>query len=291
MTAVAMAGRGVLVIAATPIGDVTDASPKLLQALADADVIAAEDTRRFGRLRAALGVETHARVVSYYDANEVRRTEELVDELRAGACVVLITDAGMPGVSDPGYRLVAAAIDAEVRVTAVAGASAVTAALAVSGLPVDRFCFEGFLPRRAGERDRRLRELVTEPRTMVFFESPRRVGPTLASLADVFGSDRRAVVCRELTKTHEEVRRGTLGELVAWATEGVRGEVTLVVAGADMSLAPPDEATLLAAVNEEMALGHSRRTAIDSVAERFGVPRRVVYAAAIRKTDGGASLG
>src|SRR3954453_3186007 len=255
MTAVAMSGRGVLVIAATPIGDVTDASPKLISALADADVIAAEDTRRFGRLRAALGVETHARGGSYYDAKGVRRAEELADELRAGACVVLITDAGMPGVSDPGYRLVAAAIDAGVQVTAVGGASAVTTALAVSGLPVDRFCFEGFLPRRTGERERRVQEMAAEPRTMGFFESPRRLGATLAALAAAFGSDRRGVVCRELTKTHEEVRRGGLAELAEWAAPGVRGEVTLVVAGAAEAMVRPDDATLLAAVNAEIAAG------------------------------------
>src|SRR3954452_25471210 len=167
MTDVAVSRRGLLVVAATPIGDVTDASPRLASVLAEADVIAAEDTRRFARLRASLGVETHARVTSYFEANEARRTSELVDELRAGPCVVLITDAGMPGVSDPGYRLVAAAIDAGVQVTAVGGASAVTTALAVSGLPVDRFCFEGFLPRRTGERERRLQEMAAEPRTMV----------------------------------------------------------------------------------------------------------------------------
>jgi len=288
---VAVSGRGVLVVAATPIGDITDASPKLLTALAEADVIAAEDTRRFARLRGSLGIETHARVVSYYDANEARRTQELVDELLAGARVLLISDAGMPGVSDPGYRLVAAAVDAGVQVTAVAGASAVTAALAVSGLPVDRFCFEGFLPRRAGECGRRLTELATEPRTMVFFESPRRVGATLAALADAFGAGRQAVVCRELTKTHEEIRRGRLAELAAWATDNVRGEVTLVVAGADVATARPDDETLLAAINAEMAAGQSRRSAVDAVAARFGVPRRVAYAAATRKTDGGASLG
>jgi 16S rRNA (cytidine1402-2'-O)-methyltransferase len=291
MTAVTATARGVLVVAGTPIGDVGDASPRLAEALAQADVIAAEDTRRFGRLRAALEVETDARVVSYFEANEERRTDELLHALRDGARVVLLTDAGMPGVSDPGYRLVAAAVESGVAVTAIPGPSAVTTALAVSGLPSDRYCFEGFLPRRDGERRRLLRELAGEGRTLVFFESPRRLAATLSAMADVMGADRRAAVCRELTKTHEEIRRGTVGELAAWATGGVLGEVTVVLAGAEAPVAAPDEAALARAVTDQMASGESRRTAVDKVAARFGVPRRTVYAAATRKTDGGPSLG
>ncbi|MFL6238664.1 MAG: 16S rRNA (cytidine(1402)-2'-O)-methyltransferase [Actinomycetes bacterium] len=285
------ASGGVLVVAATPIGDVDDAAPRLAAELARADVIAAEDTRRFARLRAALGVDIPGRVVSYFDGNEARRTTELLAELEAGARVVLVTDAGMPAISDPGYRLVAAALDAGLTVTAVAGPSAVTTALAVSGLAVDRFCFEGFLPRRTGERARRLQELAAEPRTMVFFESPRRVAATLAALASAFGSDRLAAVCRELTKTHEEVRRASLGELCLWAADEVRGEVTLVVAGASHVRRVPDDRELAAAVDERVAAGASRRTAIDAVAAELGLPRRHVYAAATRKSDGGASLG
>jgi 16S rRNA (cytidine1402-2'-O)-methyltransferase len=291
MTVVTASTGGVLIVAATPIGDVSDASPRLAAELAHADVIAAEDTRRLARLRASLGVEVRGRVVSYYEANEQRRTAELVAALLSGSRVVLLTDAGTPSVSDPGYRLVAAAVAAGVRVTAVAGPSAVTTALAVSGLPVDRFCFEGFLPRRPGDRSRRLATLATEPRTLVFFESPRRLATTLSGLATAFGADRPAVVCRELTKTHEEVRRGSLSELASWADDGVRGEVTLVVAGCDESATRPDDEFLAAAVAAHMAAGDSRRTAVDLVAASHGLPRRTVYAAATKKTDGGSSLG
>src|SRR5690242_4104464 len=195
-------------------------------------VIAAEDTRRLQRLCRDLGVRPAGRVLSFFDGNEAGRVPQLLAELAAGHDVLVITDAGMPSVSDPGYRLVAAAVDAGVRVTAVPGPSAVLTALAVSGLPVDRFCFEGFLPRKGGERQRRLDELATEPRTLVFFEAPHRTADALTALAAAFGDERRGAVCRELTKTYEEVRRGGLGELAEWAAEGVRGEVTLVVEGA-----------------------------------------------------------
>src|SRR6516225_8674032 len=225
-------GPGMLIVAAAPIGRPEDASPRLASALARAAVVAAEDTRRVRRLAAALGVTPAGRTVSYYDDVERDRVPGLLDSLRSGDDVLLITDAGMPGVSDPGYRLVAAAAAAGLRVTVLPGPSAVTAALAVSGLPSDRFCFEGFPPRRAGERARRFASLAAEPRTMVFFESPHRLAGTLAGLVAEFGPDRRAVACRELTKTYEEIRRGTLAELAGWATAGVRGEITLVVAGA-----------------------------------------------------------
>ena len=221
-----------LVLAATPIGRIEDAPPRLATELAQADVIAAEDTRRLRRLLTDLGVTATARVVSYFEGNESTRTAGLLESLAAGERVVLVTDAGMPSVSDPGYRLVAAAVEADIEVTAVPGPSAVLTALAVSGLPVDRFCFEGFLPRKAGERRRRLTGLVTEPRTMVFFEAPHRTAETLQAMADVLGAERRGAVCRELTKTYEEVRRGGLAELADWARDGVRGEVTLVVEGA-----------------------------------------------------------
>jgi 16S rRNA (cytidine1402-2'-O)-methyltransferase len=204
-------------------------------------VIAAEDTRRLRRLAAMLGVQLTGRVVSYYDVVEARRAAELVAELQAGRNVLVVTDAGMPGISDPGYRLVAAAAAAGIRVTAAPGPSAVTTALAVSGLPTDRFCFEGFPPRKEGERNRRFAELAADPRTQVFFESPRRLHLTLGELARSHGDDRAAVVCRELTKVHEEIKRGTLADLAAWASPdnpvhpagsgGVRGEITLVVAG------------------------------------------------------------
>jgi 16S rRNA (cytidine1402-2'-O)-methyltransferase len=223
---------GVLTLAAVPIGRAEDASPRLAAELARATIIAAEDTRRVRWLASSLEITLRARIVSYYDAVETRRTPGLLSDLQAGQDVLLVTDAGTPGISDPGYRLVAAAAAAGVRVTALPGPSAVTTALAVSGLPTDRFCFEGFPPRRAGERQRRFAELAADRRTQVYFESGRRLAQTLTELAASHGKDRQAVVCRELTKTHEEIVRGPLAELVSWAGSGaVRGEITLVVAG------------------------------------------------------------
>jgi 16S rRNA (cytidine1402-2'-O)-methyltransferase len=274
---------GTLLVAATPIGRADDASPRLASALATANVIAAEDTRRLRRLAGDLGVSIAGRVVSYFEGNEARRTADLVEALRAGDDVLLVTDAGMPSVSDPGFRLVAAAVEADLPISVLPGPSAVLAALAVSGLPVDRFCFEGFLPRRAGERRRRLAELATEPRTMVFFEAPRRTAAALAAMAEAFGADRRAAVCRELTKTHEEIRRGSLDELVTWAEAGVLGEVTLVVAGADPAARPAlSESELVAQVAALEADGSSRRDAIAEVARMTGVRRRDVYDAVHR---------
>jgi 16S rRNA (cytidine1402-2'-O)-methyltransferase len=268
----------VLVLAGTPIGRVADASPRLAEELGAADVVAAEDTRRLRRLAGELGVEISGRVVSYFDGNESARTPALVEALLAGERVLLVTDAGMPSVSDPGYRLVAAAVDAGVEVTAVPGPSAVLAALAVSGLPVDRFCFEGFPPRKAGERSRRLTALAAEQRTMVFFEAPHRTEATLRAMAEAWGAERPAAVCRELTKTHEEVRRGPLADLVAWAAAGVRGEVTVVVAGAVGTAAVADDpASLSAAVAALEGEGRTRKDAITEVARLAGVPKRQVY--------------
>ncbi|CAL9479820.1 16S rRNA (cytidine(1402)-2'-O)-methyltransferase [Streptomyces sp. NPDC058947] len=273
---------GTLVLAGTPIGDIADAPPRLAEELAGADVIAAEDTRRLRRLTQALGVTPKGRVVSYFEGNESARTPELVEELAGGARVLLVTDAGMPSVSDPGYRLVAAAVERDVRVTAVPGPSAVLTALALSGLPVDRFCFEGFLPRKAGERLGRLREVAGERRTLVYFEAPHRLDDTLAAMAEVFGPQRRAAVCRELTKTYEEVRRGGLGELAAWAAEGVRGEITVVVEGAPEAGAEdvgPEELVRRVRVREEA--GERRKEAIAAVAVEAGVPKRVVFDAVV----------
>ncbi|MER8223291.1 16S rRNA (cytidine(1402)-2'-O)-methyltransferase [Streptomyces sp. NPDC094143] len=273
---------GTLVLAGTPIGDIADAPPRLAEELAGADVIAAEDTRRLRRLTQALGVTPRGRVVSYFEGNESARTPELVEELVGGARVLLVTDAGMPSVSDPGYRLVAAAVERDVRVTAVPGPSAVLTALALSGLPVDRFCFEGFLPRKAGERLGRLREVAGERRTLVYFEAPHRLDDTLAAMAEVFGARRRAAVCRELTKTYEEVRRGGLGELADWAAQGVRGEITVVVEGApeqgpeDVG---PEELVRRVRVREEA--GERRKEAIAAVAVEAGVPKRVVFDAVV----------
>lgn len=276
---------GLLVLAGTPIGDPDDAPPALVRELAAADVIAAEDTRRLRRLAVALAADVPGRIVSYFEGNEAARTPELVEALSAGARVLLVSDAGMPSVSDPGYRLVAATVAAGVRVTAVPGPSAVLTALAVSGLPMDRFCFEGFPPRRSGERSRRLAALRDEERTMVFFESRHRLVATLDAMVLAFGDDRRAAVCRELTKTHEEVRRETLGELAAWARGGVLGEITIVVAGATAprAVATVDDAAALVAERE--AAGAARKEAIAAVAREFGLPKRAVYAAVVARRD------
>jgi 16S rRNA (cytidine1402-2'-O)-methyltransferase len=281
--AAAPGGPGRLILAAAPIGAPRDASARLTAALASAPVIAAEDTRRLRRLAASLGVTIGGRVVSYYEAVESARAPALLAALADGKDVLLITDAGTPGISDPGYRLVTRAVEAGFAVTALPGPSAVTTAVAVSGLPSDRFCFEGFPPRKAGERARRLAELAGERRTMVFFESPRRLAATLADLAAAFGSQRQAAVCRELTKTHEEVRRGTLGDLAEWAAQGVLGEITLVVAGApataQASAGPGETAALVAAAQ---AAGSTRKEAIAQVAARLGLPRRDVYDAVVK---------
>lgn len=273
---------GTLVLAGTPIGDVADAPPRLAAELGAAEVIAAEDTRRLRRLTQALGVQTTGRVVSYFEGNESARTPELVEALVGGARVLLVTDAGMPSVSDPGYRLVAAAVEKGVKVTAVPGPSAVLTALAVSGLPVDRFCFEGFLPRKAGERLGRLREVADERRTLVYFEAPHRLDATLAAMAEAFGADRRAAVCRELTKTYEEVKRGPLEELAAWAAEGVRGEITIVVEGApERGPETLDAAELVRRVRVREEAGERRKEAIAAVAAETGLPKRDVFDAVV----------
>ncbi len=269
---------GHLIIAATPIGQAGDASARLRAALAQTPVLAAEDTRRVRRLAADLGIVLAGRVLSYFEGNEAARTPELLLALAGGQDVLLVTDAGMPSVSDPGFRLVRAAVADGHHVSCLPGPSAVTTALALSGLPCDRFCFEGFLPRKAGARDSALAELAAERRTMVFFESPHRIAAMLTALAAAFGPQRRAAVCRELTKTYEEVRRGPVAELAEWAAGDVRGEITVVVEGAPVP-EPPDAAALAAEVAVLQAEGSSRKDAIVAVARRLGVPKRTVYAA------------
>jgi 16S rRNA (cytidine1402-2'-O)-methyltransferase len=274
-----MTGR--LVLGGAPLGQPGDVGPRLREVLATADVLAVEDTRRLHRLAADLGVTFTGRLVSFFESVEQARLPGLVAAMQDGGTVLLITDAGMPSVSDPGYTLVRAAIDAGIEVTSVPGPSAVVTALAVSGLPTDRFCFEGFLPRKGGERRTALAALAAEPRTMVFYESPHRLAETLTDAAAVLGADRPAAVCRELTKTHEEVRRGPLGELAEWAADGVRGEITLVVAGAVAGPASMSPAELAAEVAAEEAAGADRKEAIRTVVGRTGLSRRVVYDAVV----------
>ncbi len=272
---------GRLVLGGAPLGQPGDVGPRLRSVMETADVLAVEDTRRLHRLASDLGVTFTGRVVTFHESVEQARLPGLLSALTEGATVLLLTDAGMPSVSDPGYTLVRAAIDAGIPVTSVPGPSAVTTALAVSGLPVDRFCFEGFLPRKGGERRARFAGLADEQRTMVFFESPHRLADALADAAAVLGEDRPAAVCRELTKTYEEIRRGPLAELAAWAAEGVKGEITLVVAGAPQRTVALTPAELAAEVAAEEAAGATRKDAIRAVVEHTGMPRRVVYDAVV----------
>jgi len=276
-----VSGHGILVLGATPLGRPGDASPRLREELERADVVAAEDTRRLRRLGHDLGVTISGRVVSLHDSVERTRSTALLEDLRAGRRVLVVTDAGMPAVSDPGYRIVRLAIDNGVPVTVLPGPSAILTALVLSGLPVDRFCFEGFLPRRAGERRRRLAELADEKRTMVFFEAPHRLVDVLADMTVAFGADRPGAICRELTKTYEEVRRAPLGELAAGA-EGTRGEITLVVGGAPSGQASGSASDWADEVAVLVADGMDRKASITMVAERRGVPRRDVYEAVVR---------
>lgn len=269
-----------IILAATPIGNLGDASRRLVEVLSAATVVAAEDTRVAQRLLAGLGVENRPRLIALHDHNERDRAAELV-ELARDEDVVLLSDAGMPTVSDPGFHLVEAAAAAGVGVTALPGPSAVLTALAVSGLPTDRFTFEGFLPRKQGERLSTLRTVAAEPRTMVFFESPNRLAASLADIATALGADRRVVVCRELTKLYEEVRRGTAEELAAWAAEGVRGEIVVVVAGAPPRVADPE-----AAVQQVLALvaaGSRLKEAAAEVADATGLGKRDLYQAALAR--------
>lgn len=272
---------GRLLIGATPLGQPSDASERLVKTIASADVIAAEDTRRVRNLAQALDLKPAGKVVSLYDANEASRVPSLVAAISAGATVLLVSDAGMPLISDPGYRLVAACIDAGLPITCLPGPSAVTTALAVSGVPCERFCFEGFAPRKRAARVSWLKTLAAEPRTCVFFESPRRLADTLTDAIESLGPERRAVVCRELTKTHEQIVRGTLGELAVWAQDGVLGEITVVLAGATPRV---DLDTLVAEANALVQMGVRVKDACAQVvaANRGAPSRRELYDAVVR---------
>jgi 16S rRNA (cytidine1402-2'-O)-methyltransferase len=272
---------GRLLLGATPLGQPSDASPRLIAALSSADVVAAEDTRRLRTLAKALDVRIGGNVVSFFDHVEASRVPELVDAVRAGATVLVVSDAGMPLINDPGHRLVAACVDAGLPVRCLPGPSAVTTALAVSGLPSDKFCFEGFAPRKQSARKGWLASLAGERRTTVFFESPRRLPGCLRDAVDQLGGDRRAAVCRELTKVHEEVVRGSLAELATWAADGVLGEITVVLAGATPRADLP---TLVAEVEALTASGMGVKDACAQViAATPGAPsRRELYDAVLR---------
>lgn len=266
---------GVIALAATPIGNLADATPRLVSAFEQADLIAAEDTRRTGLLREHLGVSRRAPLVSCHEHNEAAKAEQIVSGAVDGQRVLLVTDAGMPTVSDPGYVIVQAAIKRGVPLTVLPGPSAPLIALALSGLPTDRFCFEGFLPRKSAAQTRRLEELSGEERTMIFLESPRRLAATLGALAQIFGVERSAAVCRELTKIHEEVWRGTLGELKEKAKE-VRGEIVIVVAGASPQT-PLNEEEATSLVLSRVEKGQRLKDATKAVAAQSGLSAKVLY--------------
>lgn len=285
---------GRLIFAATPMGNSADASLRLIEAMSQAHIIAAEDTRKFRQLASRVGVEINGRVISNFEGNELSRVDQIVNAVREGSTVLVVTDAGMPHVSDPGYRLGAAAIEAGIPISVIPGPSAVLTALVLSGLPSDRFCFEGFLPRKSGERVSALTMLARETRTMVFFEAPHRIESTLVDMVTVFGSERRAALCREMTKTFEEVIRGPLTDLLEWSQGEVRGEITLVVAGAnaeelrvEAGLAHIDD--VVSRVQSLVEKGHSLKEASALVASAAGIPKRDVYQAAIQAKAAQAS--
>ena len=268
---------GSILLAATPIGDVRDASPRVVEALQGADIVAAEDTRRALALASRLGIKLGGRLIALHDHNEAEKAAGIVEAARGGARVVFVSDAGMPTVSDPGFRLARAAIDAGVPLSVLPGPSAPLVALALSGLPSDRFAFEGFLPRKDGEATRYLQDLATDPHTLIFFESPRRAAATLARMAEVFGADRPAALCRELTKDYEEVRRGTLGQLAEGADD-ILGEVTIVVAGYERSARAEDHVGAVLALAAE---GMRLKDAAAEVAAATGARKNDLYKAAL----------
>lgn len=271
-----------LILAATPLGNPADASSRLKQAIEDATIIAAEDSRRFHRLCTDIDVRFTGRVLSFFEGNEEDRTRELMAELKSGATVLVVSDAGMPTISDPGFRLMRDAIAEGIEVSVVPGPSAVTMAVALAGLPTDRFSFEGFPPRTAGARLATFEKLRFEERTMVFFEAPHRLEESLADAVKVFGADRKAAICREMTKRYEQTIRGTLIELLTWAQSNeVLGEITLVIAGAIVDSARLTAADMVARVREFEGAGMDRKTAIATVADEFGLAKRLVYAAVV----------
>ncbi|ADG98695.1 Uroporphyrin-III C/tetrapyrrole (Corrin/Porphyrin) methyltransferase [Segniliparus rotundus DSM 44985] len=268
-----------LVLGATPLGNPADASQRLKDVLASADVVAAEDTRRAKDLARALGVRISGRLVSFHDHAEERRIEQLVSELRDGRTVLVVSDAGTPLVNDPGFRLVRAVVAQELPVTCLPGPSAVTAALALSGLATDRFCFEGFAPRKSQARRAWFAQLRSETRTCVFFEAPHRIADCLRDAVAELGADRPAAVCRELTKTYEEVRRGSLADLAAWAADGLRGEITVVLGAAEAAHA--DMAALVRKVEQFVAAGARFSETVSLIAAEAGIAKRELYAEAV----------
>ena len=271
-----------LLLAGVPLGNPGDASARLISAISSASIIAAEDSRRFQRLCQDLGVTSHAKVLSFFEGNEEERTEQLLNELKNGADVLVVTDAGMPTVSDPGFKLVRSAIEANIPVEVLPGPSAVTTALALSGLPTDRFCFEGFVPRTQGAREKFFEELRFESRTIVFFEAPHRLIDTLNVAVNILGADRKAVLCREMTKTYEETVRGNLTTLREWAnSKEVLGEITIVVEGALTGAKEMNQEKIVEAVRKLESVGMDRKEAVASIAAELNLPKREVFDAMV----------
>ena len=274
---------GQLILAATPLGNILDASPRLKETLEQADLIAAEDTRRAKRLFADLNLEIKAPVISLFEENEIEKIPEIIEKLKNGLKVVVISDAGTPAISDPGYRLVTKAIEENISITVIPGPSAVLSALVLSGLPTDRFSFEGFIARKGKERTEILNNLNTQSRTMVIFESPRRTLQTLQDIKEIVGDDRKAAVVREISKTYEEVIRGSLKELVAWAnSKEVLGEITLVIAGVENTGKKEVDDEAIGEVKQLIAAGSSFKDAVQEVSTQRGLSRRELYEASLR---------
>ena len=271
-----------LVLAGVPLGNPGDASARLISAIKSASIIAAEDSRRFQRLCQDLNVATDAKVLSFFEGNEDERTEQLLKELQNGAEVLVVTDAGMPTVSDPGFKLVRAAVEAKIDIEVIPGPSAVTTALALSGLPTDRFCFEGFVPRTQGARDKFFDNLKFESRTIVFFEAPHRLLETLDSAIAILGDDRKAALCREMTKTYEETVRGTLSEIQSWAnSKEILGEITMVIDGASEGAKEISQQAIIDAVRKLEEVGMERKEAIAAVSKELDLPKREVFDAMV----------
>lgn len=278
----AMSG-GQLILAATPLGNVLDASPRLTQALLNADLIAAEDTRKARRLFQDLALDIKAHVISLFEENEIEKIPDLISKLQSGQTIVVISDAGTPAISDPGFKLINKAIEEKISITVLPGPSAVISALVLSGLPTDRFSFEGFIPRKGKERNEILNNLNKESRTMILFESPRRTKDTLEDILNLVGENRKAAMVREISKTYEEVIRGTIKELVNWATNNeVLGEITLVIAGLNSSIKPEVDEDAVKSVKDLVSNGMSFKDAVSQISTQRGLSRSKLYEASLR---------
>ena len=276
-----------LILACLPIGDVRDASAHLIESIQNATYVAAEDSRKFARLCQELNIKHHAKVITFFEGNESEKIDELTSLLKSQKDVLVVTDAGAPGVSDPGYRLIRAAVESDVKIKVLPGPSAVVTALLLSGLPTDRFCFEGFPPRTQGARSKWFNDLAQEERTLIFFEAPHRIVESLKDAGDAFGLNRIGAVCREMSKHYEEVVRGELSQLIEWAeSKDILGEITIVISGFDPGTREFDSAQLVQMVLNQESAGEGRKEAIAQVAKETGISKRVVFDAMVAYKSG-----